>query len=179
VTANQEILRPVKDITDKNFGVIIAFLLPGFVLLWGLSFSNTGISRWLTEASAPSIGGFLYATLASLALGLLISAVRWLIVDRFLKYVTALPEINFAKLKEDAETFAVFQGIIENHYRYYQYYSNTFVAVIIAFVAYLVFGNSRPSVWLWLAVILLGITLLLASRDSLHKYHVRASQIST
>ena len=29
----------MKDITDKNFGVIIAFLLPGFLFLWGLSFS--------------------------------------------------------------------------------------------------------------------------------------------
>ena len=26
----------VKDITDKNFGVVIAFWLPGVILLWGL-----------------------------------------------------------------------------------------------------------------------------------------------
>jgi hypothetical protein len=33
----------MKDVTDKNFGVIIAFLLPGFLLLWGLTYSHDGL----------------------------------------------------------------------------------------------------------------------------------------
>lgn len=133
----------MKEVTDKNFGVIIAFWLPGFVLLWGLSISNTEVAQWLRACTTPSVGGFLYASLASLALGLLISAVRWLVVDWFLSRVTTLPEIDFSKLN-NKETFAVFLGIVENHYRYYQYYSNTFVAVIVAFAAYLFLEMNGP-----------------------------------
>jgi hypothetical protein len=69
----------MKDVTAKNFGVVIAFLLPGFILLWGLSFSSDLVSTWLAKSSSgsASVGGFLYSTIASLALGLIVSAARW------------------------------------------------------------------------------------------------------
>jgi hypothetical protein len=62
----------MKDITDKTFGVIIAFWLPGFLLLWGLSYSSRDIAFWLNKsggADAPTAGNFLYVTLASLLSG--------------------------------------------------------------------------------------------------------------
>ena len=137
----------MKDITDKNFGVVIAFWLPGVILLWGLSYSYPGVSRWLNQASgseSPSVGGFLYLTLASLAVGLIVSAVRWMIVDKFLQCVTGLrePQFDFGKLK-DKEAFAVFLGVVENHYRFYQYYSNTLVAVMSAFITYLIIQGPK------------------------------------
>jgi hypothetical protein len=57
----------MKEVTDKNFGVIIAFWLPGVILLLGLTYSYPELSAWLTKASgseAATIGGFLYVTLA-------------------------------------------------------------------------------------------------------------------
>jgi hypothetical protein len=75
----------MKEITDKNFGVIIAFLLPGALLLWMLSLSDLGnaeIGAWVKSVSDPSVSGFLYVTLASLALGLITSAVRWEVIDQ-------------------------------------------------------------------------------------------------
>jgi hypothetical protein len=41
----------VKDLTENNFGVIIAFLLPGFVLLYGLSYSSNDVALWLAKSS--------------------------------------------------------------------------------------------------------------------------------
>ena len=60
------------DLTEKNFGLVIAYLLPGFVTLWGLSHFSPTIQTWLTssQSGAPSVSGFLYVTLVSLALGL-------------------------------------------------------------------------------------------------------------
>jgi chromate transport protein ChrA len=170
----------MKDVTDKNFGVIIAFLLPGFLLLWGLSYSSKEIAGWLTtsaNANGPAVGGFLYATLASLALGLLVSAIRWLIIDTFLHHVTRLkyPDFDFSKLK-DKDAYAVFQGAVENHYRYYQYYANTLIALIAAFSAYA--SSERPSTNTWIIVSVLAFALLLASRDSLKKYYDRAVKIA-
>src|ERR1039457_2421302 len=139
----------MKDVTDKIFGVIIAFLLPGFLLLWGLSYSRPELATWLITMSskdAPVIGSFLYATIASLALGLLISAVRGAIVDRFFYHLTGLqsPNINSSKLK-DKETLAAFTAAIENHYRYYQYYANSVVAIAAAFASYVI-EKGLPSI---------------------------------
>ncbi len=164
---------PMKDVTDKNFGVIIAFLLPGFLLLWGLSFSSDAFASWLATsggASAPTVGGFLYATLASLALGLLISAARWLVIDH-LHHFTGVsdPGLNFANLK-DKDRYAAFVGVVENHYRYYQYYANTLVAIVAAFVVYLVVGKEKSSATIWLSTIATALTLFFGSRDALKKY---------
>jgi hypothetical protein len=35
----------MKEITDKNFGLTIAFLLPGFLLLWFLALSDNANSE--------------------------------------------------------------------------------------------------------------------------------------
>ena len=111
---------------EKNFGVIIAFLLPGFLFLWGLSFSYDEVTNWLatsSDSASPAIGGFLYSTLASLALGLLISAVRWLIIDHLLWLIGIRdPGINFKNLS-NKDKYSAFLGVVENHYRYYQYLS--------------------------------------------------------
>src|ERR1700730_16476453 len=164
----------MKDVTEKNFGVIIAFLVPGFLLLWGLSYSSPEIDGWLAKsnaANAPTIGGFLYATLTSLALGLLISAFRYLIIDGFLHRVTGLnPEFDFTKLK-DKDALAMFQAAVENHYRYYQYYSNTFVALVMAFPLYVVYARERPSCVVWIVFIVTLVVLAFASHDCLKKYY--------
>lgn len=172
------------DAIDKNFGVVIAFWLPGFILLWGLTYSFPELNKLLpkaAEAEAPTVGGFLYATLASLAIGLMVSAVRWMLVDTFLYYVTRVkrPNVDFGKLN-DADTFNAFQGVVENHYRYYQYYSNALVSVVAAFVAYLfVYGFGQVSWVMWVALVIACASLLLASRDCLVKFCTRAEQIAS
>jgi len=172
--------REMKGITDNNFGVIIAFLLPGFLLLWGLSFTFTQVSVWLARSGgddAPTIGGFLYATLASLGLGLLISAVRWLVIDHLHNFTGVhCPDMNFANLR-DKGRFAAFHGVIENHYRYYQYYANTLVAIATAFVAYIFLGPAKVPLAVWLVTIAILVALFLGSRDALRKYYDRATVI--
>lgn len=169
------------DITGRNFGVVIAFWLPGFILLWGLSYSSDEISALLGRggnADDPTVGGFLYVTLASLALGMLISAVRWMLVDQFIYRFTGLKydPVDFSKLKEK-DTFAAFSGIIENHYRHYQYYSNTLVAIVAALLTYRISSNGGMPVSMWLALLLIIVALALASRDSLKKYHERTAAL--
>jgi hypothetical protein len=165
------------ELTDKNFGSIIAFWLPGFVLLWGLSFSNTEIAKWLFSTSTPSVGGFLYLTVASLALGLIISAIRYQTIDFVLSRFAHFPEIDFAKLK-DKDIHAAFLAIVENHYRYYQYYSNTLVAAVIAVVSY-VLGVKSPPCWAWLVLGILFVVLFFASWDCFKKYRERGSKVTS
>ena len=171
----------MKDVTSGNFGVVIAFWLPGFLFLWGLSFSLPEVHAWLENSAArESVSGFLYATMASLAVGMLVSAVRWMIVDHFLICVTGLkrPKLDFSKLK-DKDAFAAFQGVVENHYRYYQYYANTFVAVGAAFGFHLVSGRERPSVLISGAVLGVCVSLILAARNALKLYFERSKDLAT
>jgi hypothetical protein len=170
----------VKDITEKNFGVVIAFLLPGFLFLWGLSYSVDEIAIWLAKSSinnTPTVGGFLYATLASLALGMLLSAIRWLIVDSLFS-VTGIktPDLDFGKLKE-GDNYSVFLGVVENHYRYYQCYSNTLVAILSALSIHLIFGEEKLSFAVCMISGAVVITLFFSSRDALKKYNERAISI--
>ena len=67
----------MRDLTRDNFGLLIAYVLPGFVTLWGAAYHIEAVRPWLqsTAPDAPTIGGFLYATLASTALGLIVVAV--------------------------------------------------------------------------------------------------------
>jgi hypothetical protein len=170
----------MKDITEKNFGLIIAFLLPGFIFLWGISFSRSlGLSLASpTKDSEPTIAGFFTISLASLAVGMLISAVRFVVVDCFLfrPLLKRSPKIHFSKLR-DKDALELFLAVVENHYRYFQYYSNTLVAVVGAFVAYLFWGASRATCGLWIGVLLLFAILLFASYDCLRKYNERAAEI--
>ena len=165
----------------KNFGVIIAFLFPGFLLLWGLSYSRPELGNWLLNMGnkdAPVIGSFLYATIASLALGLLVSAIRQAIFDKFLYTVTRLkhPTIKSVNLKKK-ETLDAFKEVIENHYRYYQYYANSLIAIAIAAVYYWRVKGLPP--WtITISVVFIIIILGYVSRMELRSFNERAEDIT-
>jgi hypothetical protein len=63
--------RVVTEVSSSNFGLAIAFLVPGFTVLWGVSYFDETVRHWLSGSSTamPTVGGFLYVTLASLAAG--------------------------------------------------------------------------------------------------------------
>lgn len=169
----------MKDVSRDNFGLLIAYVLPGFVVLWGLQPYVADVREWLgtEQAGTPTIGGFLYGTLASTAVGLFVSAIRWAVVDR-LYHLTGIrePRWDFSAL---STRLAAFETLVEYHYRYYQFYANMMVA--LGFSAGIVvvvegrlpfqepFGNA--SLILVLAVLVAG------SRDALRKYYTRVSAL--
>ena len=163
---------------EKNFGHAIALLLPGFALLYGLALSFEDIAAWLQVASAdkgPTVGGVLYATLASLSLGLFVSAIRWMLIDRGLLRCVEQPDLNFGNLKEK-DTLSAFEGAVANHLRYYQYYSNMFTAGLLGGILY--FGKKGwPDPWQWIVGAAASLALLCASHDALTKYYKRAEMI--
>lgn len=63
-----------REISINDFGLLIAYVLPGFAALWGTSYLAPEVRSWFGQAPAevPTLGGFLYLTVASIAAGLTI-----------------------------------------------------------------------------------------------------------
>lgn len=166
----------MKHVNSQNFGLLIAYVIPGLTSLSGLEHFSDTIASWLKPAStAPSVGGFLYATIAAIGCGLFVSAIRWMIIDR-IHAATGLrrPEWNIVDLQSNIDAFKM---LVEDHYRYYQFYANMSVAMAISYSIQRIYA----AVELTLAHdVLLGITiviLILASRDTLRKYYERTGEL--
>src|SRR5262249_22274196 len=67
----------MQSVSNTNFGPLIAYLVPGATVLLGFTPFSATLSSWFATApgDAPTIGGFLYPTLASLAAGAHVGAV--------------------------------------------------------------------------------------------------------
>lgn len=166
-------------VSNDNFGPLIAYLVPGATVLVGVSPSSPTLQQWLATAPAasPTIGGFLYITVASLAVGMTLSAIRWLLVDT-LHRITGLPSpaFDFAELAASVEAYIL---LIEIHYRHYQFYANMLIAVAVVYGGYRVRLGGHAVGWVDLGVVVLEGVFFVTSRDTLRKYYSRSLQLSS
>ena len=161
---------------ERNFGLVIAFLLPGFVCLAGASRFSPTIASWMSLAptSDPTVVGFLYVLLASIGAGLVASSVRWAAIDT-IHHRTGLPppKLDFSRLQANLDAF---QMAVEHNYRHYQFYANMIVASVF-FAACDQLKNGSWSAAVLAATTVLEIILFLTSRDCLRRYYGRTQQL--
>jgi hypothetical protein len=167
----------VQSITNDNFGPLIAYLVPRATALLGASQLSPDLQTLFAigPANAPTIGGFLYLTVASLAAGMTISAVRWALIDT-LHHRTGLrfPSLDFSTLGQNVGAFTL---LIESHYRHYQFHANMVVATAVAYACYRAqLGNLEVGL-LDAAFITLETVFFVTSRDNLRKYYTRSEQL--
>lgn len=159
-------MRPV---TSESFGLLIAFVIPGLIALWGLSNLVPELRQWIgtSEAECQTFGGFLNLTVASVGAGLTASTVRWMVIDPVHHWTGVRP----AAWKMDdfhARTEGL-QVLIESHYRYYQFYANCLMAMVFAAFAYwLAEGFDWGELVVTIALLAL---FFVGSRDTLSKYY--------
>ena len=168
----------MQSVSNANFGPLIAYLVPGATALWGFSRFSAPLRSWFafTAVDAPTISGFLYLTVASLAVGMTVTAIRWASVD-VLHAKTGLrpPALNFARLAGNVDAFNL---LIEIHYRHYQFYANMFVATAIAFACQRsAIGTGFGLGWLDAGFVALEAVFFYTSRDTLQKYYQRTRQL--
>lgn len=165
-------------VTRDSFGPLVAYLVTGATVLWGFSFFSTTLQLWfvLTRPDAPSLGGFLYLTVAAVAAGMTVNAIRWAVIDTIHQMTGLQPApIDFSRLGQNVEAFSL---LIEIHYNHYQYHANMAVATAIAYACYRIQLNAVQT-WGWadLSVVVLEIIFIAMSRDTLCKYHSRGGQV--
>jgi hypothetical protein len=168
-------------VSNRNFGLLIAYLVPGFVALHGLTPHWPVLQAWLggPSGSSATVGGFLYVTIASTAAGMTLSTIRWLVLDH-LHAITGLPppRADFSRLQANVDAY---QAAIEYHYRYYQFYGSSIFAVFVVLIGRwplvdVLPAHPRLAV---LLLIMLSVLFFAASRDALRKYYTRTRFILT
>jgi len=169
----------MKAVSSDTFGPLIAYVLPGTLCLWGLSFVSETIRTWLgtSPTESPTVGGFLYVTLASVGAGVTVSTVRWMVLDT-IHHRTGIPrpQWDFSRLQEN---ITAFQLMVQIHYNYYKFNGNTLISLAFVYLlrrASLGFWPVRLG-WVDLGFILLGIVLFAGSRDTYRKYVLRGDML--
>jgi hypothetical protein len=165
----------VKDVTSANFGLLIAYVIPGFVMLWGFAPYSPTIRIWLSQnpTDGATIGGFLYGTIASVGAGLLISTLRWLVIDSIHdRSGIRQPAWNLRKLRDSVSAF---DRIVDHQYRYYQAYANGIVSISIALPMHWI-ADEFSGLQL-MGMLLMDALLFVGSRDVLRKYYQRVDAL--
>lgn len=169
----------VQEVTPFNFGLIVAYVVPGFVILQGFSYHSATVAAWLANAggNTTTIGGLLHATLASVACGMFANLSRWAVIDT-IHHRTGVrfPRWDFSRLQEQ---LGAYQLLNELHYKHYQYAANMLMAVVFTYVAF----RSSPGGWRthWgamdIGVLIVCVVLFFGSRDALTKYYQRVGEL--
>jgi len=168
----------MEEVLGRGFGLCIAYVVPGFVALWGASFIEPSLGPWLMAAgsSGLTVGSFVYVLLGSVAAGLVVSAVRWAIVDSVHRWTGVKPPRW--RLSELQEKLQAFEGLVEQHYRHYQFYANTLISGTFAvFAQRICRGLGGGRLWIDVGWVLLAVVLFAASRDTLRKYYLRGTEL--
>jgi len=172
----------MQEVSPFNFGLIVAYLVPGFVILWGLSFYSPIIAVWLAgpaQQNVPTVGGLFYATLASVACGMIANVFRWAIIDT-LHHCTGvrMPRWDFSLLQEKLGGYEL---MVELHYRYHQFFANMLIAIVFTYIAYRSTpnGSAMPFGPMDVGFVIVGLVLFMGSRDALKKYYRRAGELLT
>lgn len=163
------------DLTTNNFGLTIAYLIPGFVVVASTADRLPLVAGWLdgSVAQSPTVGGFLFITIASVTAGLILSVIRWLTMD-VIHHHTGIrpPKLDFAQLSKG---LTAFEAVVDNHFRYYQAYTDLFLALVIVLSLHPNFPQTVgvTSITGYFVAGTLLVILFFASRDALHKYYDR------
>jgi hypothetical protein len=169
----------VGELSSRNFGLVIAYLIPGFVALLVLADRSATVQGWLDTSGkdASTVGGFLYAVLASLAAGVTLSAMRWASIDQ-VHHATGISKPNW-RLSGLQENLSAFEFLRDSHFRYHQFYGNTLVALCFALVVRRseVLHLLGATWWSEIGVAVTAAVLFAGSRDALGKYYSRGTSL--
>jgi hypothetical protein len=164
------------DSLDRSFGLIIAFLLPGFICVLSIMDLSPSVASWLSSSPGrePTIAGVSYVVLCSLGTGLVASAIRWLFIDS-LMHCTGLrrPVLDFSRLQANLDAFDL---AVQHNYRHYQFYANSCIGLWALAVCRLQAGEVWPPL-VWVGWVTLQAVMLFAGRDCLRRYYERIGQI--
>ncbi len=170
----------MRGLSNQNFGLLIAYVIPGMIALIAVGYVEPTARVWLSTASSgagePTVGGFLYVTLASVGLGMAASAIRFVVIDR-LHAITGLKRPSWDESML-LSSLPAFESLVEYHYRHYQFYANSLISLIAWYAARrYTLGLERFPDGSELGLLLIGYVFWVMSRDTLRNYYQRSARL--
>lgn len=175
------------DVSSTFFGLTIAFLAPGTVGLFSLKYwfasANQAFHTILTAKA--NAGLFLFVILGAIVLGLVVSAIRWVIFEVILErlgksWVGEPPTEDQMKGKFDAAHLAAFRAAVDETYRYHQLYGGLAITFPALYVGWLHTHGHRSTcqlVLLWLGFTVLELLMIAGALDARRRYHKHTKNI--
>jgi len=157
-----------------NFGLIIAYILPGTVAVYGLRYLSPRIDAlWsILERGQAVLGPLILIGVSALAVGLIVSAFRVVVLERIL-YGTRIPKesIDYKKIA-NPDSRELFGQMVENVYRYEQFYGNVLLSLLLLsilryFVADRPIAQTRSDIAAFVAIVASLVVLFIATRNQL------------
>ncbi len=128
----------MKELNIKSFGLIIAYLLPGFACIFCFAFwidSFEDLINGFMSANSD-FGSFLFILLLALLLGLILNAFRWIIYERWFLRKHKIPEDCYQELIKHDNLQAIYATLDEN-FRYHQFYGNISIIFLGFFIEFI------------------------------------------
>jgi hypothetical protein len=164
--------------SNWQFGLIVAYILPGFIALAGTAPLLPAVATWLRPVAQGDLGlgPPVYALLTATAVGLFLSCFRWLSIDQIHCWTgVRRPAWDDRQL---ANALGGFDYLVQNHFRYYEFCGNTLLAVLWGYglnrwMGTLPFLGAGTD----LGMSIVSAVLFTASRDALARYYTRTGRL--
>jgi hypothetical protein len=172
----------VKDVTTTSFGLLIAYLLPGLVGLYGGRYWLDEVDRLFMTLGTKeaSFGLFLLVALAGLTIGMLVTPVKWVVYEVLLFRGRRIQPSALKTLGESGKHDA-FRAVIDEQYRYHQCWGNMSLVLILLSLGWFHTEWSGLSFGGKLAAILLSVLIegavIWAAIESYRRYVDRATAV--
>jgi hypothetical protein len=153
----------VEGFTKTTFGLLIAYPLPGLIVVVALSEQITVIRYLLKqsiEAQSP-IGAWIALGLLSCVIGLLENVLTWLLIHKIICCKFPQP------------SWSTDDRALDENFRYSQFYGNVAISLVLTAIVYVWTDQWRqignPILVLMLSAVVL-LLLVLASREAYRRY---------
>jgi hypothetical protein len=162
---------------DRLFGLAISYVIPGLLALFGLSYQVAELRAWFgfVAAHETNIAGFLFVLVASVGVGVMLSAIRAILLEK----ITSLARPKTGDMSGRAQVETTYRALISDHYCYYKAYGNGAVAILILSVCY--FSSAHHGAWAWTgwlaSTAVFDALLIWAAVDAIQRFEAKRGSL--
>lgn len=118
------------DFGSTTFGYLIAYVLPGLAASVGAAFFSSHVATLFTKViDEQNLPLGLMGSLGAIAVGLFLSLFRALIFEEWIWRSERLSADDYAELASDDETFRAYDRVIDEAYRFHQFWGGMALAL--------------------------------------------------
>jgi hypothetical protein len=158
----------MEGLTKTTFGLVIAYLLPGFAALYGLSWWSDEVTSFLTESKAAetSAGIVTFTLMACLTIGLLLNAFCWIFIQRIIcGFCLDIKPIGSAPMD-----LPLHGSTLDENFRYCQFYGSMVFANGIIFGGWLYSADCFCPIIATFGFFTLEIVCILSAVEAFRRY---------